>query len=924
MNFQNSEIEEFAGSNLVAPPPLPGHVARRSPAIDFYAVDSRKLRLREWWRSTGMLTALVGWAVGRVGANIAAGQRVPMLRDWQEAEISGEELPGDVREKFAARTAELREAGFRDPVFYHVVNRFNGYEDYAALLVGPSGMTLARILWARALPGGNVRKRFETGFLTAFGDGRYVWTCDQPPRFDVPPEVLAQHRRNAPVEELLRLHDEAVAAAGARPEPVRTPSQLWSVYTAYETADFRFNARRGLFTAPSAAEAANDTELANAERAAAAQGSRFGAAWAELQRAQTPKPALINGVLLLLVTILASATVGFGGVSGEFIALILGVLFFHELGHYVAMRVFKYRDVRMFFLPGFGAAVSGRHSSVAGWKKAVVSLLGPVPGIWAGAALGGYAIFAGSDPLAKIALMLMALNVFNLLPIVPLDGGWFWNSVLFSRTRWLEFVFKGFAGLCGIAASAAGLGRIWMFLGIGTLIALPGAWLQGRVASSLRRRGFVPAAGDDDSVPFETAEAIFGELDTTARGKFNAKTLATNALQIFERLNATPPNWLETLGLSAVYFVSIVAAVIGISFVTVFHYGPDKLAKAAADAAKKPEPAPVLDARFNGEYQHAPATQIDERTGTRFIIAQFASSDEAKRAYDQLAAEQAPTVDLAQFGQSVLVQVPAKKSGPAQKLTDALAQAGGKVSDDRDGNGWFNLNLAATAPSRAAASQVHHELDVWLRLPADLRPPAPWLGELDPAIHRACETYRKIEEAKTQAAQDPELRRRERQGMFTSIFHRGKNAFAQNRELAAARDRVQRDAVARLRATHDPALDDAVLAHELERPSFPIKDANAMKTWRAELRRLVTHQAPPAEEFIEDEDTDEVAINWRDYVSGEVELTQQTIILKDLNFGTPLRNLPALAEWLTVRGFTDLRYGVQTHTTRDYAESLGE
>ncbi len=562
MSFQDTAGEESSGSTLVAPPPLPASAEQRAPAISFYKINSSKLRLREWWRSTGVLTALVGWGLGRLGGNLAVGQRAHRIPDWREAEVSFDELPATVRDKFAGRTSELWNAGFRDPVFYHLVNRFNGYEDYAAIFASASGESFARIFWSRALPGRKIRERFETAFLTTFADGRRVWTCDQPQRFDFPPEIVAQHRRGASVDELIRRHDDAVAqtADGAAMELVDTPERLRSVYSSYESADFRFHEQRGLFVAPTAAEATRDAELSDAERTAGLLGSRFGAAWAELQHAQTQKPSAINGVVLLAVTILASVTIGFGQASGKTLAIILGALFFHELGHYLAMRAFKYRNLKMFFIPGLGAAVSGRHYNVAGWKRAIVSLLGPIPGIWVGAAIGAWAIAAGNSLLAEMALIVMGLNVFNLLPIVPLDGGWYWNAVLFSRSRWLELAFKGFAGLCGVGASSIGFGRIWMFLGIVTLMTLPAVWLQGSVAASLLRRGFTPAAGDDDTVPFDTAEKIFGELETLGKGKFNAKDMATHALQVFERLNAVPPNWLETLGLSAVYFVSIIAA----------------------------------------------------------------------------------------------------------------------------------------------------------------------------------------------------------------------------------------------------------------------------------------------------------------------------------------------------------------------------
>jgi len=54
----------------------------------------------------------------------------------------------------------------------------------------------------------------------------------------------------------------------------------------------------------------------------------------------------------------------------EFTAWLVPILFIHETGHWIAMRVFGYRNLRMFFIPLFGAAVMGRHWNVPGWKKA--------------------------------------------------------------------------------------------------------------------------------------------------------------------------------------------------------------------------------------------------------------------------------------------------------------------------------------------------------------------------------------------------------------------------------------------------------------------------------------------------------------------------------------------------------------------------
>jgi len=573
MSTHHSAEEEPLHSGFVLAPhePIAMEPCGAAPAVEFYPLDTRKLRWAEWVQGTHLLTAVLGWGLGRFGVNFGEGQRAPVVRDFRELQISGADLPADVQQQFAAPLAGLRALGFSEPVFYQVVNRFNGYEDFGALLAGPSGQTLARIFWSRPLGGASVRKRFEVALLSLFGDGRCVWTGNQPPRYDRPAEVICQHRVGLPLAELVRFHEGKVAsvANGAVPESTETESQRWAVYNAYEHATLRFEVARGLLTAPAAPETAQQEGVFHLESTAEERESRFPEAWAELQKQEAPKGSWINGSLLLLITVLISATVGFGDSSPKAIALILVVLFVHELGHYLAMRIFGYRNVKMFFLPGFGAAVTGRNHNVAGWKKAIVSLLGPVPGIWGGALLAGYAIFTGNDLLVKVALMFIGLNAINLLPVLPLDGGWFWNSVLFSRAPWMELSFKLFAVGCGLAASAAGLGRIWLYLSIFTAIGLLATWTQARVAAKLRSDGLAPHAGADDRVPLETAEAIFAELDTRFQGKLNAKELATSGLQIFERLNEKAPNGWQSLGLAAVYFTSLLVALMGLVAVAV-------------------------------------------------------------------------------------------------------------------------------------------------------------------------------------------------------------------------------------------------------------------------------------------------------------------------------------------------------------------
>ena len=149
------------------------------------------------------------------------------------------------------------------------------------------------------------------------------------------------------------------------------------------------------------------------------------------------------------------------------------------------MQLFGYRDVRMFFIPFFGAAVSGRRGAVAAWKEGVVLLLGPVPGIFAAFALA--AIHATQSPFGhQLALTLVAINAFNLLPLGGLDGARLLQHVLFSRRRWLEIAFQICAALAmGVYALWA---QAWVLAGLSYLMlaTLPLRWRVLYAASQLR------------------------------------------------------------------------------------------------------------------------------------------------------------------------------------------------------------------------------------------------------------------------------------------------------------------------------------------------------------------------------------------------------------------------------------------------------
>ncbi len=132
------------------------------------------------------------------------------------------------------------------------------------------------------------------------------------------------------------------------------------------------------------------------------------------------------------------ALLGFlwAGNSGLFAGLALAILFFlsiflHECGH---AFVAKSKNVRVYEmeLDGMGGRV--RHQGGANDRAGLwITLAGPLVNLALmvlGRLLAGSWLVDGVDIFAALAQVNLLLGVFNLLPIVPLDGGYILYRIL--------------------------------------------------------------------------------------------------------------------------------------------------------------------------------------------------------------------------------------------------------------------------------------------------------------------------------------------------------------------------------------------------------------------------------------------------------------------------------------------------------------
>ena len=100
----------------------------------------------------------------------------------------------------------------------------------------------------------------------------------------------------------------------------------------------------------------------------------------------------------------------------------------HELGHVVEAKRQGIPVTLPTFIPFLGAFVTVQHAGVAPYRKALVSLAGPLAGGLAAAAVWAYGAADNITWLVVLANLGFLLNAFNLLPIGFLDGGTVWRT----------------------------------------------------------------------------------------------------------------------------------------------------------------------------------------------------------------------------------------------------------------------------------------------------------------------------------------------------------------------------------------------------------------------------------------------------------------------------------------------------------------
>ncbi len=206
-------------------------------------------------------------------------------------------------------------------------------------------------------------------------------------------------------------------------------------------------------------------------------------------------------VLSILLFIIALNFVGISDFS--FIFFVIMVIFIHEIGHFSFMKLFKYKNVSMMFIPLMGAFVKGQKDNYEQKQSILVVMAGPIPGIILGMILLYFGTVLKMEWMFNLSLLFLFLNLTNLLPLDPLDGGQLFRLLINKGHELFQLVFSFISSLIVI-----GIG--WYFNAWGIIIF---GFLMGFRVRAIQKNYQIHKDLAEENVNFKTTYKLLSNKD---------------------------------------------------------------------------------------------------------------------------------------------------------------------------------------------------------------------------------------------------------------------------------------------------------------------------------------------------------------------------------------------------------------------------
>lgn len=164
--------------------------------------------------------------------------------------------------------------------------------------------------------------------------------------------------------------------------------------------------------------------------------------------------------------------------SVEFAIALVAILIFHEYGHVRAMKSFGIPTKGMYLIPFVGGLAVGDRPTTR-WQDVYISMMGPVYGLIMTIIFYVIWLITDSHFAGLVASTSALINLFNLLPVYPLDGGRVLAAIMFSsRNKIALIAFLGLSALCFYLSIKLGLALLCFFIVLG-VVDIFAEWKQG-------------------------------------------------------------------------------------------------------------------------------------------------------------------------------------------------------------------------------------------------------------------------------------------------------------------------------------------------------------------------------------------------------------------------------------------------------------
>lgn len=156
--------------------------------------------------------------------------------------------------------------------------------------------------------------------------------------------------------------------------------------------------------------------------------------------------------------------------SFQFAIALIACLMVHEYGHIRAMKYFGMKTKGIYIIPFLGGLALSDDKINTRWQDVTISIMGPMFGLLLSLVLMLVYWITGNIFFAGLANFNALINLINLLPILPLDGGHILKSIGFSVNGKFGLVALVLGSVIGIFGSyTLGLSFLAFFMLIGTI-----------------------------------------------------------------------------------------------------------------------------------------------------------------------------------------------------------------------------------------------------------------------------------------------------------------------------------------------------------------------------------------------------------------------------------------------------------------------